>query len=247
MKKLFLCSICALVGLLFAAYPAAAGSDQPGMKPDQALKMLQDGNDRYIAGKPQHPNQDAERRRLTATKGQYPFAVILGCSDSRVPAEVLFDQGVGDLFVIRVAGNIASVDEVASIEYGTDHLGSPLVVVLGHSHCGAVTAAAQGAETHGSIPILLKSVAPAVQRVKASHPNKKPEELLNQCIEENVWEAVESMFGMSPILAQRVRDGKLQVVGAIYDIDSGKVTWKGPHKFQEILLSKPADKKPASH
>ena len=132
----------------------------------QALEKLVEGNKRYFLLKQSHPNQGIERRK-EVKNGQKPFAVIVGCSDSRIPPEIIFDQGLGDLFVIRVAGNI--VDDVAlgSIEYAASHLGSQLVVVLGHSKCGAVTATVQGGEVHGHIGSIVKAIAPAVERAKA--------------------------------------------------------------------------------
>src|SRR5512143_4155712 len=121
--------------MLVLTAPALASGPGAGVSPDAALAMLQDGNARFAAGKPQHPHQDKARRVQTATKGQTPFATILSCSDARAPVELLFDQGVGDLFVVRVAGNVAGVDEIASMEYAADHLHTPLLVILGHSKC----------------------------------------------------------------------------------------------------------------
>ncbi len=132
---------------------------------DQALQTLLDGNKRFAAGRQLHPNQGKERRDEVA-KGQKPFAIIVGCSDSRIPPEILFDQGIGDLFIIRLAGNIVDDMALGSIEYAADHLGSRLVVVLGHSKCGAVTATAQGGEAHGHIGSIVKAIAPAVDRAK---------------------------------------------------------------------------------
>jgi len=128
------------------------------MSADEAIKVLKEGNSRCMSGAPKHPNQDQECRLLTATMGQRPYATVLSCSDSRVPVEILFDTGIGDLFVIRIAGNVADVDEVGTIEYGVDHLGTPVLVVLGHTRCGAVTAVAQGAKLHGSIPQLVDNI-----------------------------------------------------------------------------------------
>jgi len=229
-----------ILGLFLSVVPVlgqAATQESVGISADAAISTLKDGNDRYVAGKPQHPNQGPDRRQLTTREGQHPFVSVLSCSDSRVPLEVIFDVGVGDIFVIRVAGNVANVDEVASIEYGVDHLYTPLLVVLGHTHCGAVTAVVQNAETHGHIATLVKSIVPAVAAAKKSHPTAKGEELVNAAITANVWQAIEDLFKSSPITVGRVKDGKLQVVGAMYDIDSGKVTLMGPHPKQDHLLS----------
>src|SRR5688572_4328071 len=132
---------------------------------EDALTALKDGNTRYIAGKPIHPNQDAARR-TTVAKGQNPFATVLTCSDSRVPVELLFDQGLGDTFVVRVAGNVSDTDEVGSIEYGVGHLNTPLLVVMGHTSCGAVKAVLEGLQVHGSIPALVDNITPAIAQAK---------------------------------------------------------------------------------
>lgn len=184
----------------------------------QALKELTEGNKRYFLSKQSHPHQSTERREEVA-KGQKPFAVIVGCSDSRIPPEIIFDQGLGDLFVIRVAGNI--VDDVAlgSIEYAVSHLGSQLVVVLGHSKCGAVTATVQGGEAHGHIGHIVKAIAPAVERAKA-----ETGDLTDNSIRANALLVADQIKSSKPILSEMIQNGKIEVVSAYYDIDSGKVT-----------------------
>jgi carbonic anhydrase len=129
------------------------------------------------------------------------------------------------------------VDETASLEYGTDHLGTPLLLVLGHTHCGAVTAVAQGDDVHGNIPALVKSIIPAVAQAKKNKPGATGEDLVNAAIDANVWQAIEDLFRSSPTISSKVRNGKLKVVGALYDIDTGKVTWMGSHPKQDQLLS----------
>ncbi|MCA9730151.1 MAG: carbonic anhydrase, partial [Candidatus Eisenbacteria bacterium] len=143
------------------------------MTPDQALEALKAGNDRFVTGTSLFPHLDRKRRYETA-KGQTPFVTVIGCSDSRVPIEALFDQGIGDVFVIRVAGNVCDTDEIGSIEYGVDHLGTPLMVVLGHESCGAVTAVVKDAEIHGSIPKLVDNIGPAVATARKFHPSLTP-------------------------------------------------------------------------
>lgn len=184
---------------------------------DQALKTLTDGNKRYASLKQKHPNQGL-KRRAEVSKGQKPFAAIVGCSDSRIPPEILFDQGIGDIFVIRVAGNI--VDDVAlgSIEYAVDHLGTKLVVILGHSKCGAVTATVQGGEAHGHIGSIVKAIIPAVKKAKG-----KKGDLTDNAIRVNIDLVTKQVKTSAPILAKLVRAGKVKVVGAYYDIDSGLV------------------------
>ncbi len=184
---------------------------------DNALQKLIDGNKRYVAAKPMHPNQDIQRRSEVA-KGQKPFAVIVGCSDSRIPPNTIFDQGLGDLFVIRVAGNI--VDDVAlgSIEYAVDHLGAQLVVVLGHGKCGAVSATVQGGEMHGHIGSIVKAIAPAVEKAK-----DQPGDLIDNAIKANVRLVVDQIASSKPVLTGLVQGGKIGVVGAYYNIESGIV------------------------
>lgn len=184
---------------------------------DQALKKLTDGNKRYALLKQKHPNQGL-KRRAEVSKGQKPFAVIVGCSDSRIPPEILFDQGLGDIFVIRVAGNI--VDDVAlgSIEYAVDHLNAKLVVILGHSKCGAVTATVQGGEAHGHIGSIVKAIVPAVKKAKG-----KKGDLTDNAIRINTELVTKQVKTSAPIIAKLVRAGKIKVVGAYYDIDSGLV------------------------
>ncbi|HMK33809.1 MAG TPA: carbonic anhydrase [Desulfomonilaceae bacterium] len=220
-----------------SASTVQASGEAPGVSADVALNQLKDGNARFIVGKPDHPRQNFDRRNETTQKGQKPFASVLACSDSRVPVEVIFDQGIGDIFVVRVAGNVANVDETGSIEYGTDHLGTPLLVVLGHTRCGAVTAVVQNDEVHGNIPALVKGIVPAVEQAKKSKPGLKGEELIDAAINANVWQAIEDIFKSSPTVAGRVKDGKLMVLGALYHIDTGKVSWMGSHPKQDQLLS----------
>jgi carbonic anhydrase len=132
---------------------------------DQALQELMNGNKRYVAAELAHPNQTAARRAEVA-KGQDPFAIIVGCSDSRVPPEIIFDQGLGDLFVTRVAGNIVDDVVLGSIEYAAEHLGVPLIVVLGHKRCGAVEAAAKGGDAPVHIRSLVEAIKPAIKKAK---------------------------------------------------------------------------------
>jgi carbonic anhydrase len=205
--------------------------------PEEALQRLQAGNARFVGGKCTHPRVDAKRLVETADKGQHPFATVITCSDSRVPVEVLFDQGIGDVFVIRVAGNVCDTDEVGSIEYGVDHLETPLFVVLGHTHCGAVTAVTTEAQLHGSIPPLVDNILPAVKKAAAMNPHLSKEELVPEAIKANCWQSIEDLFKASPATRDRVKAGKLKVVAAIYNIRTGKVGWLGSHPDQDRLLA----------
>lgn len=190
-------------------------SDNQAIK--DALQKLADGNKRFTGSKLIHPNQTGERR-AEVSKGQKPFAVIVGCSDSRIPPEIIFDQGLGDLFVIRVAGNIADEIALGSIEYAVEHLGTQLVMVLGHGKCGAVTATAQGGEAHGHIGSIVKTIAPAVEKVRG-----KPGDLADNAIRANVGLVVDTIMTSKPILAKLAGEGKIKVVGAYYNIESGSV------------------------
>lgn len=165
MKRAHVYSLSAIIFLVVAS-PVFASHSGPGISPEEAMKKLADGNSRYAAGACLHSDINQARRTETAQKGQHPIATILSCSDSRVPPEYIFDQGIGDLFVIRVAGNVADTDEIGSAEYGVDHLGTPVLMVLGHSKCGAVTAVATGTEVHGSIPALVENIKPALLKQK---------------------------------------------------------------------------------
>jgi carbonic anhydrase len=215
------------------------------MAPEEALKLLKDGNERYVAGKPQYPHQGRERRALTAGQGEHPFATVLACSDSRAPVELIFDQGLGDLCVVRVAGNVAQVDEVGSMEYAVERLGTPLLVVLGHSQCGAVTAVVENAKVSGHAAALVAPIKPAVAKAKADNPGLSGEALLNAAIQANIWQAVEDLLQKSQEIRGSAKAGKLKVVGALYELDTGQVQWLGPHPNQDKLLGvkAPAAKK----
>jgi carbonic anhydrase len=225
--------------LIFLLAAAAGGLAETkcSVSPDEAVKLLTAGNQRFVAGPAKHPNQSAAQRRQTAEKGQNPFAVVLGCSDSRVPVEVIFDRGIGDIFTVRDAGNIATTTDIGSIEYAVDHLGSPLVVVLGHSACGAVAATVEGGEAPPNIKAIIEHIAPALAQAKAANPEKSKEALIVEVINANVRQAMADIFKNSPLLRAKVKDGKVKLVGALYDIKSGKVSWMGPHPQQVQLVS----------
>src|SRR5512134_2247298 len=187
------------------------------LSPDQALAKLMEGNKRYASSHSQRPHQSA-RRRHELEKDQHPFACILSCSDSRVPPEIVFDEGLGDLFVIRVAGNIVDNAVTGSIEYAVEHLGTPLVVVMGHEKCGAVQATLGGGEPGTHIQSLVEAISPAVIEAK-----KKSGEPLANAVRANVQLAVKQLRQSGPILADRVLGQKIKIVGAVYDLDSGSV------------------------
>jgi len=183
----------------------------------QSLKKLLDGNKRCATCKQQNPRQDAKRRK-EVTKGQKPFAVIVGCSDSRIPPELIFDQGLGDLFVVRLAGNIVDALALGSIEYAVEHLDTKLVVVLGHGKCGAVTAAAQSADAPGHVGGIVRAIQPAIKRAR-----KLQGDLVENAIRVNVSLVVNKIKSSKPILAEMVNKGEIEVVGAYYNIETGAV------------------------
>lgn len=223
----------ALAGLVGASGPTRAGEAPDA---DQALKELQKGNVRFAKGKMLQLRRDQARRDETA-KGQHPFVTVLTCSDSRLPPEIVFDQGLGDVFTVRVAGNVADVDEIGTIEYGVGHLHTPLCVVLGHTACGAVTAVVKGAEVHGNIPALVDNIIPAVAEARHQHPELSEDQLVPAVIEANVFQSIADLFTHSEEVRQLVQEGKLRVLGAVYDIQTGKVRWLGVHPGQATLLS----------
>jgi carbonic anhydrase len=202
----------------FAQSPTTLPAKPKPVSPDAALKRLIEGNQRFVEGKRQNPNQTRLRLQETAV-AQYPFAAILGCADSRVPAEIVFDQGLGDLFVVRVAGNVASQTAIGSLEFSTAVLGSQLIVVVGHSRCGAVVAAAKGDPLPGRIGVFVEEIKPAVSRVRA-----KTGDLEQNAVIANVQYQAQKLAESSTILAGLIKEGKLKIVGGRYDLASGKFT-----------------------
>jgi carbonic anhydrase len=184
---------------------------------EQAMERLMAGNKRYVASKQTHPHQTRERC-VELSAGQYPFAVILGCADSRVPPEVIFDQGLGDLFVIRVAGNVLDDIVVGSVEYAAAHLHTPLIVVLGHARCGAVGATVAGGELEGHLPSLAEAIQPAVDQVK-----DLPGDLVDNAVRANARMVAEQLRSSQPVLSELVNAGALKIVAARYDLDTGVV------------------------
>jgi carbonic anhydrase len=187
------------------------------MTPEQALQQLIDGNGRFVKRQRKNPNQTITRL-IEVAKGQKPFASILGCADSRVPSEIIFDQGFGDLFVCRVAGNIATPEETGSLEFGSVVLGSKVIMVLGHKRCGAVEATVKGAQVPGQIATLLAAIKPGIESVK----NQPGDKLENAC-KANVASQIEKLK-TSPLLSQLIAEKKLVLVGGYYDLDTGRVT-----------------------
>jgi carbonic anhydrase len=190
---------------------------------EDAVKRLLEGNRRYIAGKNSATHRTAQRRTEVA-KGQHPFAIIVGCSDSRVPPEILFDQGMGDLFVVRSAGNVIDDIAIGSIEYAVEHLGVQLILVLGHERCGAVDATLKGGEVGGKLKYVVEAIRPAVEKAKAKGQTTHGCDLLCSSVKSNARLVAEKIRRSSPVLTEVVENGILRVVGAYYELESGVVT-----------------------
>jgi carbonic anhydrase len=192
---------------------------------DEALKRLQDGNARFVAAEALHCDM-LEQVRSTAQQ-QAPFAVVLGCIDSRVPPELIFDQRIGDMFVARIAGNIASTDIIGSLEFATALAGAKLVVVLGHSECGAVKGAIDDAKL-GSLTSVLQQIRPALAKLNYSGvPSSKDKALVQRVAEQNAKDAAMQLSQRSETMAALVRDKRLKIVSAMHDVATGRVAWFG--------------------
>jgi carbonic anhydrase len=187
------------------------------------LDTLKYGNARFVAGRLEHGNQSADRRTEVAA-GQHPFAVIVSCSDSRVPPEIVFDQGLGDLFVVRLAGNVIDADALGSIEYAAEHLHVPLVVVLGHDKCGAVQAAVDASQSDSEVPGHIADVVAAIKPAVADAKGESGD-LLDNAIDANIRRVVTQIRTSEPGLKEEVEAGKLTVVGARYKLDGGQVVF----------------------
>ena len=251
MRKTQLASCVVIVGLFnasqFAGAADPADSDRPSVAPAEAISRLKEGNGRFTAGNPQHPHESvdernymaansyenagtislgmtseqAAKRRAELAKSQHPFAIILSCSDSRVPPEIVFDEGLGDLFIVRVAGNVLNDEGLGSIEYGVDILGARLIVVLGHQSCGAVDAAMKTVAAKGKAPGHIQSLVTAIKPVVDSTPKGD----LETTIKANVKHVVDALRSSTPILKARVDSGDVQVIGGYYTLDTGAVTF----------------------
>ena len=186
---------------------------------DEALSRLLSGDRRLVAGKSNEPTGPAliERRHALA-KEQRPFAVVVGCSDSRVPPEFVFDVSLGDIFVVRTAGEVVDEVGLGSIEYAVEHLGTRLVVVLGHQHCGAVSAAVAGATETGDIPNVLKAIAPAIKETKG-----QPGDPIENAVRANARNIAKRLQSADPIIAPLVQSGEVKIVAAYYSLDTGQV------------------------
>ena len=198
--------------------------EQRAMTPDEALAELKAGNERYTSDESTRYEWLTQARQTAG--GQYPHSVVLSCLDSRVPVEAIFDQGIGDIFVGRVAGNFENTDMLGSMEFGTKLAGSKLIVVLGHTSCGAVKGTIAGAEM-GNLTETLENIEPAVERTPAGSMGRTTEDpdYVARVVEENVRLTVRDIRERSEVIDDLVRSGDLKVVGAVYDLESGGVAW----------------------
>lgn len=217
MKKL----VSLLIALLFVfstrSVSIASEAGAHSVSGKESHKMMIEGNKRYVAGKATHKHQDSTRR-MDVTGGQHPFAIVISCSDSRVPPEIIFDQGIGDLFVIRLAGNIVDDAALGSIEYAIEHLGAKYIMVLGHESCGAVKATVDGGEAPGHIGSIVKAIKPAIDSVRG-----RTADLPEVGMRANVSMTVQMLKTADPFLKPLFEKGELMIVGARYDLDDGRV------------------------
>jgi carbonic anhydrase len=244
MKKIlkFVVIVGCFLALTGAPVLASGGGKTAKPSPDEAIAMLKAGNERFVTGKTIQPHTDAARLALAGKEdqGDHAYATVITCSDSRVPVEILFDAGIMDIFVIRVAGNVLDVDEIGSVEYGLAHVNTPVFVVLGHTQCGAVTAVTKAVQGHGhplerNIPPLVDNIIPAVKKAIEDNPDAHGADVIPHAIEENIWRGIEDLFMASPSSRNLVNAGKAKVVGAIYDVSNGKINWLPEARTIEIL------------
>ncbi len=205
------------ISFLLCSIPFIAYCQTMEITPEKAIEKLKEGNERFLSGKSIRPNQDLERLKKVAD-GQKPFATIVGCSDSRVPNEIIFDQGLGDLFIVRTAGQVSSYASWGSIEFAYAVLGAKLIVVLGHTKCGAVSAACKLPEVPGHIVTLINAIKPAAEIAK----HQLGDEVEN-AVRINVAMQVNQLKSLEPLLSKAIKNNQLKIVGAVYDLSTGKV------------------------
>ena len=216
-----------IVGVAVAASAAVAfaSGGGVGVSADEALQRLMDGNKHYVDGQMGACRESDTAKRESLAKGQKPYAIILSCSDSRVPPEIIFDKSMGELFVVRVAGNVPDPIVLGSIEYAAEHIGSPLIMVLGHERCGAVTATVDSkGKAEGNIGAIVKTIAPAALKAMKATKGKPKAEVVEAATDANVKLVAANLTKKSPVIAKFVKEGKLKIVTAKYDLDDGKVT-----------------------
>ncbi|MFH1208689.1 MAG: carbonic anhydrase [Candidatus Omnitrophota bacterium] len=214
-----------MIGTVAQTGPVFAGEGTERTA-EEGLVLFKEGNARFVAMKTEHPGENSARREETAVNGQKPFAIVLGCADSRVPVEMIFDRGIGDIFVVRVAGNIA-VDSsvIGSLEYAAGHLHAPLLVILGHTQCGAVGAAVSGTKLEGSLRDIQAQLEPVAKEVKLEYPDLQGPALTTEVAKRNAFQVERDLRSESEEIRELVTQGALKIVPAIYDVKTGKVDW----------------------
>lgn len=222
---LALCAGCSVTRDAPPSYRTFDRAAQSTITPEQALAELKAGNRRFVVG--ESIRRDLVAQRAQTSSGQFPFAAVIACLDSRSAPELVFDQGIGDLFVGRVAGNIVNEDLLGSLEFATRVAGARLIVVLGHTGCGAVRGACDGGVELGHLTGLLERIQPAVSRVPGHEGERHSRNaaFVHEVTEMNVRLAVAQVTARSPTLAAMVSAGELKVIGAVHDIASGEVSW----------------------
>jgi len=203
--------------------------------PEDCLARLKQGNERFRQGRAERSGATPERLAELAGGPQQPFAAVLACSDSRCPVEIIFDQGVGELFVVRVGGQAATAAVLGSIEYAVAVLQTPLVVVLGHTNCGAVAAAAGDETLPANLATLAARIRPAAIKAGFQAAPEPDAGRWTAAVEENIWLAIEQLITGSPVIARGVREDQCRVVGALLDLATGEVHWRGTHPLNDAL------------
>jgi carbonic anhydrase len=218
-------AMAACIAILGLGTPTAALADDDHGHPanpwtaESAIQALKEGNERVVNGSPTHPNSTLELKKKLAAEGQFPLAIVLSCSDSRAPVENIFDLGFGDIFSVRVAGAVPGVDELGSIEYAVDHLGVPVIMVLAHTQCGAVTAAVGGGEVPGNLGALLKQLSPIAKLVEQLPEDKRVE----AAIATSSIYFRDHLTQLSPVIDEAVKTNHVKIISGVYDISTGVV------------------------
>jgi len=193
--------------------------------PEQALDLLNEGNARFAAGASIHPNLTERIRIETFENGQKPLCAILSCADSRAPVELVFDRGIGDIFSVRNAGNVADEVVQGSLELGIYKFGIPLLIVMGHTDCGAIKCAVDGDRLHGSMPKVIDRIIPVVEAVRQQRPGLSKDELVLEVTKANARHVLNELTERSDVFREKIAGGELKVMSALHDLKSGKVEW----------------------
>ena len=231
LRKLFSIFIILILLSLTAGISFARNGSLPdkvAIDADQAIVLLKEGNQRFVKGTSVYPNQTSHQRKVLALQGQHPFATVVSGADSRVDPVLIFDRGLGDLYIVRTAGNVAGTDTLASVEYSMIGLETPLLIVMGHTRSSVIKAAVEKIPVKGYLVQLVGKLNPSIKMTKVLYPSLKGDKLVDKVTETNVRQVMRDILGSCPGVLEKVRSGKAQVMGAIYDTDTGAVRWLGP-------------------